>query len=999
MTPDPLPHAAFRDATSAPDSERRWVHDAFISYRRKDASRAARSLRHRLLEYRLPATFGADASRSVSIYLDTIYERANADFFEETIKPALAASRYLFVVVSAHALRALPDGQPNWLEREIEYFLTLPQGGNIVIAVADGRLDGPLPADLGRRFPNIEILDVREFNQRRWLRPATRRSELELLKLVATLHDVPHERMPELYEEEALRKAARDRRRFVLAVAASVVFGVLAATAWYQADVAEAQARSATSRGLASQALAVLNDRTDVAVLLGAAATRIEDGYPARSALGKTLAAVPFLETYLSGHTGPVLCVAFGDGGRYLASIGQEGDLLLWDLQSRKRLALVPGVGAVQVAFDPKRERLATLGPRGIQFWAVPTLIPQGTPVPAGRTFAWSPDGSTLATLDEMGAIVFIGSDDMQRKGTPLMSHRAPPDKLAFSRDGRILLSGSADGMVRMWDVARSEAIGNPLAPHNKYVESLAVSGDGVVASGDTGGTIRLWDLATGQLKQTVREHRYDVRAMSFSGDNNVLASGGVDGTVRIWDAASGRQLTSVGTGPSGWVHAVAFGPDGLLASGSQDGSIRLWRFALRVRTLDDLWTQGDPWMLGAQPKPLMTQVFNAVLKADSARLTGPASAAGAASAARTEPGWSELLTPVLGPPDADGGFLVWGMSRAPLLHKALGVSSFREPKPDSETNVVRYSADGRWLASGGSAQHLDVWETAGDYGRHFMLEPVNGKTVGIAFCANPPRLYSADEQGTLSEWDLRDRKLLNSRQLDLGKVSVLALSKDCTRIALGTDKGDVALVTNGAEAEPLLQPVRHEDRVRTVEFSSDTKSLLSSSSNKTVRWDFVSSPSSAAISSIGGGDVTPSPDGSMVAVWGLVNDVRLWDARTAERPIGAMKGHEDGVISLAFSPDGKTIATGSFDNTIRLWDVKTLQQIGEPLRGELRAHALAFSPDGTQLASAGDRVLVWSVSSATWRSLACKRANRDLSDREWQQFVDPGMGRYLACE
>ena len=78
---------------------------------------------------------------------------------------------------------------------------------------------------------------------------------------------------------------------------------------------------------------------------------------------------------------------------------------------------------------------------------------------------------------------------------------------------------------------------------------------------------------------------------------------------------------------------------------------------------------------------------------------------------------------------------------------------------------------------------------------------------------------------------------------------------------------------------------------------------------------------------------------------------MRLWDVQTGEQ-LATLKGHTDGVYSVAFSPDGSTLASGSADNTVRLWDVQT----GEQLR-TLEGHtdgvtSVAFSPDGSTLAS-----------------------------------------------
>jgi WD40 repeat protein/serine/threonine protein kinase len=83
----------------------------------------------------------------------------------------------------------------------------------------------------------------------------------------------------------------------------------------------------------------------------------------------------------------------------------------------------------------------------------------------------------------------------------------------------------------------------------------------------------------------------------------------------------------------------------------------------------------------------------------------------------------------------------------------------------------------------------------------------------------------------------------------------------------------------------------------------------------------------------------------------------RAWSDGSLGQPL---RGHEDMVVSLAFSPDGKTLASGGADNLIRLWDVVAGKAIGEPLGGhEGVVSGVAFSPDGKMLASAGGEATI----------------------------------------
>jgi WD40 repeat protein len=142
------------------------------------------------------------------------------------------------------------------------------------------------------------------------------------------------------------------------------------------------------------------------------------------------------------------------------------------------------------------------------------------------------------------------------------------------------------------------------------------------------------------------------------------------------------------------------------------------------------------------------------------------------------------------------------------------------------------------------------------------------------------------------------------------------------------------------------------------------------------------------------------SPDGQLLAVAGTDNTITLWDVATGE-PFGQpLVGHAFEVNSLAFSPDGQMLASGSADRTVMLWDVATGQPLGLPLTGHIgQVNSVAFSPDGKILASssaspigtvarsADKSIILWDVDVESWEERACRRANRNLTRKEWRQI------------
>ncbi|MGC8787899.1 MAG: WD40 repeat domain-containing protein [Anaerolineae bacterium] len=100
----------------------------------------------------------------------------------------------------------------------------------------------------------------------------------------------------------------------------------------------------------------------------------------------------------------------------------------------------------------------------------------------------------------------------------------------------------------------------------------------------------------------------------------------------------------------------------------------------------------------------------------------------------------------------------------------------------------------------------------------------------------------------------------------------------------------------------------------------------------------------------------------------------------------------------MAFSPDGELLASGSGrfappteDNSIILWDVKSGHAIGKPLIGHKSVvDNVTFSPDGGTLVSGSldGTIVLWDVSLNAWQARACRIANRNLTLKEWQQFL-----------
>ena len=218
----------------------------------------------------------------------------------------------------------------------------------------------------------------------------------------------------------------------------------------------------------------------------------------------------------------------------------------------------------------------------------------------AGTVVSFSPDGRILATATGFGAPIILRDINTGQELRSLkIPMTLGVYSLAWSTDGRRLASAhwgmkgnindpnaaptfSMDDItfgIKLWDAETGNEL-NSFAGHNNFVNVLAFSRDGrVLASGSYDSTVKLWDTATGRETRSLAGHSGAVVAIDFSPDARFVVSGSNDGSARLWAAQSGELLATLVSLNKGddWLVVT---PDGLFDGSPAGWGQILWRFS-----------------------------------------------------------------------------------------------------------------------------------------------------------------------------------------------------------------------------------------------------------------------------------------------------------------------------------------------------------------------------------------------------------------------------------
>jgi WD40 repeat protein len=558
---------------------------------------------------------------------------------------------------------------------------------------------------------------------------------------------------------------------------------------------------------------------------------------------------------------------------------------------------------------------------------------------------------------------------------TKLSGHQKPIRCLAFSPDDKTLVSADGqgwgvDGLVRVWDVATGRELrkfplrgggtaGQPGTP-------LRISPDGKMLAFEAHEILRrkgvpnanvldwqvvsLLDVATGEVRRKLEPQRGRFKAAAFSPDGQLIATmHGVqtivgnhqsedNNRIQVWEAATGKQR---------------------------------FEFPAYAEHL----TQG-PCCLAFSP--------------DGKKLAAAATAS---------------------------SLHIWDVERG------------REDPKQAETHhdfvrCVAYSPDGRTLASAGSDHDIALWDAATGRQR-LRLRGHEGEVASLAFSPDGKLLASASHLSdqTVRLWDVATGKGLHCFVVPsvpegngyfMGVSTWVTFTADGKGLAAGGTDRRIRLWDTATGKELFNQEIRGlparskegpaspnawKEYVSNVAFTPDGRVMVLSIYQTTYVVDVAANKQLFHFEKAG--VLSLSPDGKTLACSGTGGSLRLVEVASGKDLHKIDLPETEDIYARAFSPDGRRLAVAAdrSHNKIYFFDVRTGAKL-LCLRGhDSWVGGLAFSPDGTKLASGqwDSTALIWDVSAAR-RKLPTKNLTpRDL-ERLWADLRDADAAKAHAA-
>ncbi|XP_006463359.1 hypothetical protein AGABI2DRAFT_186957 [Agaricus bisporus var. bisporus H97] len=519
----------------------------------------------------------------------------------------------------------------------------------------------------------------------------------------------------------------------------------------------------------------------------------------------------------------------------------------------------------------------------------------------------FAPDGNTL--FSPVGNRVSVFDLVNNKSWTYAFENRKNIAALALSPDGNVLISVDDDGRALLVNAKRGVVLHH--FNFKKPVKDIKFSPDGKYIAATHGSHVQVWctpnhlvrEFAPFNLHRTYTGHHDDVLSVIWSPDSSCFITTSRDMTARLFTLhplEGFRPKTFAGHKDA--VLNAYFAEDGkTIYTISRDGAVFTWKEKDADEEDDAAMSDGDP--IASTSKASTSEMGNAI--------------------ANTR----------------------WGVFKRNYFNQ-------------ERTRVVctTFHRPSNLLVVGFSTGIFGLWEMPAFTNVH-TLSISQEKITSVAINASGEWLaFGAKKLGQLLVWEWQSESYVLKQQGHYFDVNTLSYAPDGQTVATGGDDGKVKIWTTYS-GFCFVTFTEHTAPVSTVAFAKQGNVLFSASLDGTVRaFDLIryrnfrtfTSPFPVQFSSL-----AVDPSGEVVAAGSTDSfEVFLWSVQTGKL-LDILTGHEGPVSALAFSPTGANqLASGSWDKTVRVWSIFGRSRAVEPFQLTSDVLALAFRPDGHELAA-----------------------------------------------
>ncbi|VEP11789.1 conserved hypothetical protein [Hyella patelloides LEGE 07179] len=543
-------------------------------------------------------------------------------------------------------------------------------------------------------------------------------------------------------------------------------------------------------------------------------------------------------------------------------------------------------------------------------------------------------------------------------------------DVITIEQENSLLIaSASRDGNIKLW--REDGTLIDTLSSHQGWINSIEFS-QSYLVSGGADGKVIIWDLGNNNIRQieTIQASQDSITDLTISSDEKNIAAGTDYGEISLWNVTDNskgdslkdsRPIARIAPTDNEIVNSITFSPDNQLLAVATDNSINIYsRDGILQQTLNG--HNGGVLDIEFEGNKSFTPTDNNNENQDNAEIRKNYTlvSAGADKTGRVwnisqptsleEGGIYNIATSPINPDifataGFDGKIRIWLQNKNNNSKELIYTCSGHK----STVNQIKYSPDGKILASASADNTIKLWDTE----KGQLITTIEGHQAGInsiTFSLTPlgspykegsQLLISGDEDGIVKLWNLENNT-----------------------------------------AKPIADLTGHTDSLKTVAISSDNKYIASAGYDKTIKiWNLKGELlQSIDAHNLAITDLQFTADNKSLASASWDNTIKLWDIQASGEvnptPLQTLSGHQDGVTDLLFSKNGNLLVSASADRTIKIWNIKDGSLI-KTLQGHVsQINSIAFSNNEQNIISADEQqgLFWWNLKLDNLLGKGCNR-------------------------